>query len=63
MAHRVGIIGLGTVGSRFVEQFARHEAFDLVAAWDPDAEACDALYAAVRASVPDMTSREHLKNN
>lgn len=37
--HRVGIIGLGTVGSRFVEQFAAHPAFDLVAAWDPDASA------------------------
>jgi len=47
MAHRVGIIGLGTVGSRFVEQFARHEAFDLVAAWDPNAEACDAHAASV----------------
>ncbi len=40
MAHRVGIIGLGTVGSRFVEQFGRHADFDLVAAWDPDAGAC-----------------------
>ncbi|MEM7286626.1 MAG: Gfo/Idh/MocA family oxidoreductase, partial [Actinomycetota bacterium] len=40
MAHRVGIIGLGTVGSRFVEQFGSHDAFDLVAAWDHDAAAC-----------------------
>jgi predicted dehydrogenase len=40
MAHRVGIIGLGTVGSRFVEQFDLHPAFDLVAAWDPDDAAC-----------------------
>lgn len=43
MTHRVGIIGLGTVGSRFVEQFGVHPAFDLVAAWDPDPAACDAL--------------------
>lgn len=47
MTHRVGIIGLGTVGVRFVEQFARHTAFDLVAAWDPDAAACDAQRDAV----------------
>ena len=40
MAHRVGIIGLGTVGSRFVEQFNLHNAFDLVAAWDLDPNAC-----------------------
>lgn len=39
MVHRVGIIGLGTVGSRFVEQFNRHSAFDLTAAWDVDPEA------------------------
>lgn len=42
MAHRIGIIGLGTVGARFVEQFNRHRAFELVAAWDPDAAACAA---------------------
>lgn len=40
MTHRVGIIGLGTVGSRFVEQFCSHPEFDLVAAWDPDPSAC-----------------------
>ena len=40
-AHRVGIIGLGTVGGRFVDQFGRHDAFDLVAAWDPQTEACE----------------------
>ncbi len=44
---RVGIIGLGTVGSRFVEQFGLHPAFELVAAWDPDAAACDAHHDAV----------------
>ena len=40
MVHRVGIIGLGTVGSRFVEQFNSHDAFELVAAWDLDPNAC-----------------------
>ncbi len=48
MTHRVGIIGLGTVGARFVEQFALHPAFDLVAAWDPDDGACEAASATVR---------------
>jgi predicted dehydrogenase len=40
MVHQVGIIGLGTVGSRFVEQFNKHSAFDLVAAWDANPETC-----------------------
>ena len=40
MVHRVGIIGLGTVGSRFVEQFNNHSEFELVAAWDMDPTAC-----------------------
>lgn len=40
MAHRIGIIGLGTVGARFVELLNRHADFDLVAAWDPDPVAC-----------------------
>ena len=40
MVHQVGIIGLGTVGSRFVEQFNNHREFDLVAAWDVDPAAC-----------------------
>lgn len=42
VTHRIGIIGLGTVGGRFVEQFGRHEAFDVVAAWDLSADACAA---------------------
>ncbi len=48
MAHRVGIIGLGTVGSRFVEQFNLHNAFDLVAAWDVDPNACSSHKDLVR---------------
>ncbi|NND73492.1 MAG: Gfo/Idh/MocA family oxidoreductase [Ilumatobacter sp.] len=47
MAHRVGIIGLGTVGARFVEQFNLHRDYELVAAWDPDDAACAAHSAAV----------------
>jgi predicted dehydrogenase len=37
--HRVGIIGLGTVGTRFVEQFSQHDSFTVSAAWDASAEA------------------------
>ena len=48
MKHSVGIIGLGTVGSRFVEQFNLHDNFDLVAAWDPDLAACKANEKEVR---------------
>jgi predicted dehydrogenase len=47
MTHRIGIIGLGTVGARFVEQFHRHADFELVAAWDPDPAACAAQAADV----------------
>ncbi len=47
MTHRIGIIGLGTVGARFVEQFNRHDDFELVAAWDPDLVACAAHAADV----------------
>lgn len=32
--HRVGIIGLGTVGARFVEQFGAHRDFTVTAGWD-----------------------------
>lgn len=44
----MGIIGLGTVGSRFVEQFTAHPDFELVAAWDPDVGACSSHRGAVR---------------
>ena len=37
--HRVGIIGLGTVGARFVEQFNLHERFELSACWDASSDA------------------------
>ncbi len=47
MTHRIGIIGLGTVGARFVEQFNHHADFELVAAWDPDPVACAAHRADV----------------
>jgi len=34
--HGVAIIGLGTVGRRFIEQFANHQGFDLVGGFDVD---------------------------
>ena len=37
--HRVGIIGLGTVGTRFVEQFSQHPSFSVSATWDASADA------------------------
>lgn len=37
--HRVGIIGLGTVGTRFVDQFTAHPDFTVAATWDASAEA------------------------
>lgn len=77
MTHRVGIIGLGTVGSRFVEQFNLHDDFELVAAWDPDAVACsrhadqaaivphaDAVIAAsdvVYIAVPPLFHRDYVE--
>jgi len=47
--HRVGIIGLGTVGRRFVDLFNADNRFDLVACWD----ASDAARAATDAPVVD----------
>jgi predicted dehydrogenase len=41
VTHQIGIIGLGSVGTRFVTQFREHPRFDLVAAWDTSPEACD----------------------
>jgi predicted dehydrogenase len=43
--HRVGIIGLGTVGARFVEQFNLHNRFELSACWDASREARDRFSA------------------
>ena len=76
MPHRIGIIGLGTVGSRFVEQFTAHPDFEVVAAWDADPDACathansvriadDALEVveeadAVYIAVPPLFHREYV---
>lgn len=38
--HGVAIIGLGTVGRRFVEQFDLNDAFTLIGGWDASAAAC-----------------------
>ncbi|HEX2113634.1 MAG TPA: Gfo/Idh/MocA family oxidoreductase [Alphaproteobacteria bacterium] len=39
MPYRIGIIGAGIMGRRMADRVAAHERFNLVAAWDPDAEA------------------------
>jgi predicted dehydrogenase len=54
--HSVGIIGLGTVGVRFIEQFARHQAFTVTAAWD----AAPAARERCGAMVPIMDSAEEV---
>ncbi|WP_339952128.1 Gfo/Idh/MocA family oxidoreductase [uncultured Albimonas sp.] len=36
---KVGVIGLGIMGRRMLEHMGRHEAFEVVAAWDPSPEA------------------------
>jgi predicted dehydrogenase len=77
VVHRIGIIGLGTVGARFVDQFNLHDDFDLVAAWDPDRDACAAhrdsvaivddaasviaLADAVYIAVPPLFHREYVE--
>jgi predicted dehydrogenase len=52
--HSVGIIGLGTVGVRFIEQFAQHRAFTVTAAWD----AAPAARERCASMVPIMDSAE-----
>lgn len=42
MAVRCAIIGLGIMGRRMLEHMARHEGYEPVAMWDPDAAACSA---------------------
>lgn len=39
MTHGIGIIGAGIMGRRMADRVAAHEAFRLVAAWDPDTAA------------------------
>jgi predicted dehydrogenase len=50
--YSVGIIGLGTVGARFVEQFGQHPDFEVSAGWDA-AESARARFASV---IPVMDS-------
>jgi predicted dehydrogenase len=46
MTYGIGIIGAGIMGRRMADRVAAHEAFRLVAAWDPDAAALAAMRAA-----------------
>lgn len=43
MAHQIGIIGLGIMGQRMLNSMAAHDGFEVAVAWDPSAEAMDAL--------------------
>jgi 1,5-anhydro-D-fructose reductase (1,5-anhydro-D-mannitol-forming) len=43
--HRVAIVGLGVVGSRFLALMSDHERFSVVTAWDRDAGAMESIRA------------------
>jgi predicted dehydrogenase len=40
MKPKIAIIGLGVMGHRMLDNMASHGGFNLVSAWDPNAEAC-----------------------
>ena len=50
MTHRIGIIGLGTIGQRLLANVEKHDGFDIAAGWDPASEA----RAEVAAGWPDV---------
>lgn len=51
--HGVAIIGLGTVGRRFVEQFGLHASFTVVGGWDASPDACEAAAADFGIAIAD----------
>lgn len=53
MQHGIAIIGLGTVGRRYVEQFQAHDGFDLVGGFDVVPAARDAAVADYGIAVTD----------
>ena len=59
-AHRVGIIGLGTVGRRFVDLFTADDRFDLVACWDASDTARGACEAPVVADADQVIAAADL---
>ena len=59
--HGVAIIGLGTVGRRFVEQFANHDGFDVIGGFDVGERARDAAAADFAIAVVD-TAAELIEN-
>ena len=50
MRHTIGVIGLGIMGRRMLNNMSAHGGFDVVAAWDPDPDAC----AMTRDTYPDI---------
>lgn len=54
--HGVAIIGLGTVGRRFVEQFGNHDGFDVIGGFDVGERARDAAAADFGITVVDTAA-------
>lgn len=50
MTHRIGIIGLGTIGQRMLANTVDNEDFTVAMGWDPDAATC----AEVKQGWPDL---------
>ena len=59
--HGVAIIGLGTVGRRFIEQFGNHEDFDVIGGFDVGQRARDAAAADFGITVVE-TAAELIEN-
>ncbi|MGI9333554.1 MAG: Gfo/Idh/MocA family protein, partial [Gammaproteobacteria bacterium] len=41
MRYRIGMLGLGSIGQRMLASIACHDRFEVCAAWDPSARACE----------------------
>lgn len=59
--HGIAIIGLGTVGRRFVEQFGSHDRFTIIGGYDASRQACEA--AANDFGIPIADETESLVND
>ena len=58
MSHPIAFIGLGVMGLRMLRNMTRYGGFKPVAAWDPDASACERVRA-LYPDVPISPSAEH----
>lgn len=57
MKHPVGIIGLGMIGERMLEEFLRHPSFEVAACWDLNPQ----VYKHVKAKFPEAPVVSHSK--